>query len=110
MGSPVGKGDFAPYATLATGLGLGWLAVILYIDAFISPAGTGLVYLGTSARLGYALGHAGYLPREVSRISSRGVPFTSIIVAFVVGPICFLPFRPHCQGATHLRLPRSRSD
>ncbi|MCA1695072.1 MAG: APC family permease, partial [Actinobacteria bacterium] len=49
--NPVGKGDFGPYATLATGLGLGWLAVILYIDAFVSPAGTGLIYVGTSARL-----------------------------------------------------------
>lgn len=90
--NPVGKGDFGPYATLATGLGLGWLAAILYIDAFISPAGTGLIYVGTSARLSYALGHAGYVPKPVSRISSRGVPYTSIILAFVVGLICFLPF------------------
>jgi amino acid transporter len=90
--NPVGKGDFGPYATLATGLGLGWLAVILYIDAFVSPAGTGLIYVGTSARLSYALGHAGYVPKGVSQISSRGVPYTSIILAFVVGLICFLPF------------------
>jgi amino acid transporter len=90
--NPVGKGDFGPYATLATGLGLGWLAVILYIDAFISPAGTGLIYVGTSARLSYALGHSGYVPKGVSRISSRGVPYTSIILAFVIGLICFLPF------------------
>ncbi|HEX8934960.1 MAG TPA: APC family permease [Pseudonocardiaceae bacterium] len=90
--NPVGKGDFGPYATLATGLGLGWLAAILYVDAFISPAGTGLIYVGTSARLSYALGHSGYVPEGVSRISSRGVPYTSIILAFVVGLICFLPF------------------
>ena len=90
--NPVGKGDFGPYATLATGLGLGWLAVILYIDAFVSPAGTGLIYVGTAARLSYALGHAGYIPKGVSQISSRGVPYTSIILAFVVGLICFLPF------------------
>jgi amino acid transporter len=90
--NPVGKGDFGPYATLATGLGLGWLAAILYIDAFISPAGTGLIYVGTSARLSYALGHFGYVPKGVSRISSRGVPYTSIILAFAVGLICFLPF------------------
>jgi amino acid transporter len=90
--NPVGEGDFGPYATLATGLGLGWLAVILYIDAFISPAGTGLIYVGVSARLSYALGHAGYVPRGVSRMSSRGVPYTSIILAFIVGLICFLPF------------------
>ncbi len=99
--NPVGKGDFGPYATLATGLGLGWLAVILYVDAFISPAGTGLVYLGVSARLSYALGHAGYVPRGVSRISGRGVPYTSIILSFVVGLICFLPF-PSWQGLVGL--------
>jgi len=90
--NPVGKGDFGPYATLATSLGLGWLAVILYVDAFISPAGTGLVYVGTSARLSYALGHAGYVPKGIARISTRGVPWTSVLLAFVVGLICFLPF------------------
>lgn len=89
---PVARGDFGPYATLVTGLGLGWLTVILYIDAFISPAGTGLIYMGTSARLGYALGHTGYVPKGICRISKRGVPYTSIALAFFVGMICFLPF------------------
>ena len=90
--NPVGKGDFGPYATLATSLGLGWLAVILYIDAFISPAGTGLVYLGTSARLSYALGHSGGIPKSFAKLSARGVPWVSIVLSFVVGLICFLPF------------------
>jgi amino acid transporter len=99
--NPVGTGDFGPYATIATGLGLGWLAAILYLDAFISPAGTGLIYLGTAARLSYALGHAGYVPRGVSRMSSRGVPYVSIILAFVTGLICFLVF-PTWQGLVTL--------
>jgi amino acid transporter len=90
--NPVSKGDFGPYATLATELGLGWLAVILYVDAFISPADTGLIYVGTSARLAYGLGHSGYVPKGVSALSSRGVPYTSIILAFIVGLVCFLPF------------------
>ena len=91
-GAIVGKGDFGPYATIATGLGLGWLAALLYIDAFISPAGTGLVYLGTSSRLSYALGRNGYLPGAVDKVSKRGVPWVSILLAFVVGLIVFLPF------------------
>ncbi len=99
--NPVGNGDVALYATLAAGLGLGWLAVILYIDGFVSPAGAGLVYLGASARLSYALGHAGYVPKGVSRISGRGVPYASIILAFVVGLICFLPF-PSWQSLVSL--------
>ena len=99
--NPVGEGDFGPYATIATTLGLGWLAVILYIDAFISPAGTGLIYVGTSARLSYALGHAGFVPKGISKISARGVPWTSVVLAFVVGLICFLPF-PSWQGLVGL--------
>lgn len=67
---PVGKGDFGPCAALATGLGLGWLAVILYLDAFISPAGTGLIYAGTP----------------------RGVPAFSARTAAVPGDLpCWLP-------------------
>jgi amino acid transporter len=83
--APVGTGDFGPYATIATTLGLGWPAVILYIDAFLSPAGTGLVYVGTSARLSYAMGHAGQVPRSVARVSKRGVPWVSLVISFVVG-------------------------
>jgi amino acid transporter len=87
-----GVQNFGPYATLATAAGLGWLATVLLIDAVISPAGTGLVCLGASSRLSYALGRNGYFPPVISKISKRGVPFTSIIICFVVGILVFLPF------------------
>jgi amino acid transporter len=90
--NPVGKGDFGPYATLALAAGAGWLAVMLYIDAVISPAGTGLVYVATSSRLSYALGRENELPPSLARVSVRGVPVRSILLAFVVGLIAFLPF------------------
>jgi amino acid transporter len=72
--------------------GRGWLTTLLLIDAVISPAGAGLVYIGTSSRLSYALGRNGYFPAAISRISKRGVPFTSIIISFVAGLLFFLPF------------------
>lgn len=90
-GNPVSAGDYGPYATIATTAGAGWLAYILYVDAFISPAGTGLVYVGTSARLSYALGRERSLPGVLSTVR-RGVPFGSILLAFVIGEIAFLPF------------------
>lgn len=90
--NPIAAGDFGPYATLAMGVGAGWLAVTLYIDAFISPAGTGLVYVATSSRLSYAMSADTFLPRVFSRISKRGIPVGSVILTFVVGLICFLPF------------------
>ena len=90
--NPVGKGDFGPYATLAVAAGAGWLAVMLYIDAVISPAGTGLVYVATSSRLSYALGRENELPPSLGKVSRRGLPVRSILLAFVVGLIAFLPF------------------
>lgn len=83
---------FGPYATLATAAGLGWLSTLLIIDAVISPAGTGLVYVGTASRLSYGLGQNRYFPGVISRVSRRGVPFVSICIAFVVGLLTFLPF------------------
>ena len=83
---------FGPYATLATAAGLGWLTTLLIIDAVVSPAGTGLVYIGTSSRLSYGLAQNRYFPPAISRVSKRGVPFVSIVIAFVVGLLVFLPF------------------
>ncbi|UKY51679.1 APC family permease [Streptomyces inhibens] len=89
---PVGEGNFGPYATLATVVGAGWLATILYVDAVISPAGTGLVYMAGAARLSYAMGRERVLPRPLARIGRRRVPVVSILLAFVVGELAFLPF------------------
>ncbi|QUQ72231.1 APC family permease [Kutzneria sp. CA-103260] len=89
---PIAKGDFGPYATLAIAAGAGWLAYILYVDAFVSPAGTGLIYVGTSARLTYALGRDKQIPGVFGKLSVRGVPLWSIVLAFVIGELAFLPF------------------
>ncbi len=84
--------NYGPFAALASGLGLAWLAVILYIDAFVSPAGTGLIYSGSSARVSYALGRNGYIPHAFDKLSEQGVPWVSILFSFAVGMIVFLPF------------------
>jgi amino acid transporter len=90
--NPIGAGDYGPYYTIALAAGAGWLGTILLIDAVISPAGTGLVYLGTSARLSYALGEEEVLPDGLTTVSNRGVPIYSILLAFVIGLLAFLPF------------------
>ncbi|TJZ50422.1 APC family permease [Streptomyces piniterrae] len=91
--NPAGEGNFGPYATIATAIGAGWLATILYVDAVISPAGTGLVYMAGAARLSYAMGRERVLPRSLARVGPRsGVPVVSVLLAFVVGELAFLPF------------------
>ncbi len=89
---PIGAGDYGPYYTLAVSLGAGWLATLLIIDAVVSPAGTGIVYVGTSSRLTYGLGGHEEMPRFFRRTDSRGVPVWAILVAAVVGEFCFAPF------------------
>jgi amino acid transporter len=88
-----GKGAvFGPFAGLATALGLAWLATLLYIDAIVSPGGTGLLYVGTSARLTFGMGRNNYIPQGFARLSSRGVPVLAIAFSFLLGMIVFLPF------------------
>jgi amino acid transporter len=81
-----------PFAEIATVLSIGWLAWILYADAIISPAGTGLIYTTGSSRVSYGLSRNGYVPTAFEWTNSRGVPWVGLIAAFVTGCICFLPF------------------
>jgi amino acid transporter len=87
-----GAGDYGAWYTLALAVGASWLATILIIDAVISPAGTGIVYVGTTARLSYALGEEKEMPSALASTNARKVPVVSILVTFVVGCIMFGPF------------------
>ncbi len=81
-----------PFAGLAGVVGLGWMAVILRIDAFVSPFGTGLIYQTSTSRVGYGLARNRYYPQIFQRTDSRGVPWFSLIVAFLAGLLFLLPF------------------
>jgi amino acid transporter len=81
-----------PFAQLATLVSVGWLAAILYIDAVISPGGTGLIYTTSTSRVAYGLSRNGYVPSAFEQTNRRGVPWFGLVTAFVVGCICFLPF------------------
>jgi amino acid transporter len=85
-------GTFGPYYQLATSVGLGWLGTILIIDAVISPAGTGLVYVSAASRLSYSLAKTRFVPPVFASIDRRGVPWFSIIFGGVFGCVLFLPF------------------
>jgi amino acid transporter len=84
---------YGAWYTLALVLGVGWLAKALLIDAVISPAGTGVVYVGTSARLSYALGEEREMPSALATTNSNGVPVVSILVAAVVGTLALGPYK-----------------
>jgi amino acid transporter len=81
-----------PFAGLAGLAGLAWLAVVLRIDAFVSPFGTGLMYQTSSSRVGYGLGRNRYFPQVFTKVDKNGIPWVSLIVAFVAGLFFLLPF------------------
>jgi amino acid transporter len=83
---------YGPFAGLAATLGLGWLATLLYVDAIVSPGSTGLLYVGTSSRISFALARNRYIPRPFSTLSERGVPLLAIAFSFICGMLIFLPF------------------
>jgi len=84
---------YGAWYTLALAVGAAWLAKVLIIDAVISPAGTGVVYVGAAARLSYALGEEREMPSALSKTNKKGVPVISILVAAVVGCLAFGPFK-----------------
>jgi amino acid transporter len=81
-----------PFAGVAALAGLGFWATILRIDAFVSPFGTGLIYQTTTSRVGYGLARNRYFPQIFQSVNSNGVPWFSLIMAFVFGCFFLLPF------------------
>ncbi len=92
--SPVLKAlDAAPFYSVAKVAGLAWLAFILRLDAFISPSGTGLIYLTSASRISFGLSKNGYIPHAFERNSERTrVPVFGIIVSALIGLLFLLPF------------------
>lgn len=84
-------GDIGPFAGLTAGLGLLWLAKLLYIDAVVSPMGAGLIYVTSTARILYAMSQIGYLPRVLQKLNKQQFPYVAIMVNFALGMLLFLP-------------------
>ena len=87
--SPVVVFPFAGVASLAA---LGWLALLLRIDAFVSPFGTGLIYQTSTSRVGYGLARNRYYPQLFAKVDRNGIPWFSLIIAFLFGLLFLLPF------------------
>jgi amino acid transporter len=81
-----------PFAAVAVFAGVGWLAHILRVDAFISPSGTGLIYTTGTSRISYGLARNRYAPQIFGRVDRNGVPWVGLIGAFLIGLLFLLPF------------------
>ncbi|HVC38022.1 MAG TPA: APC family permease [Gammaproteobacteria bacterium] len=85
-------GMFGPLAAIAVAVGAFWWAVILYVDAFVSPMGTAFIYVTASPRIIMAAGEMGNAPKKVIKLNQYGVPWIGLVVTWIVGVIFFFPF------------------
>lgn len=85
------SGDIGPFVGVATSLGLVVLVRFLYIDAVVSPMGTGMIYTTSTARIIYAMSKNGYLPKILAKLNPEAMPIAAIIFNFAVGMFLFLP-------------------
>lgn len=83
----------SPFAQVATAIGLSWLATLLYADAVISPAGTGNIYLASTARVVYALANNKYLPPVFKKLNEKtAIPFLALLIGGIASVLALLPF------------------
>lgn len=85
-------GKASPLISLLATVGVVWLVSILYLDAIVSPYGTGLLYSASTARVLYAMSRNGFLPKILQHVNHFGVPILAVLVNFIVGMLMFLPF------------------
>ncbi len=85
-------GMFGPLAAIAVAVGAFWWAVILYVDAFVSPMGTAFIYVTASPRIIMAAGEMGNAPKQVIKLNQNGVPWIGLVITWIVGAIFFFPF------------------
>ncbi len=68
-------------------------AIILLIDAWLSPAGTMGVYVGTTARSFYGLARQGYYPSIFGNLHSKfQTPWFSLLITYIIAVLFLLPF------------------
>ncbi|RTK95728.1 MAG: APC family permease [Neisseriaceae bacterium] len=71
----------SPLAQLAILFGMNWVAMVLYVDAAISPSGTGIIFVGSSARIFTGMAQDGQMPKIFGKLHPlHGVSRLSIVV------------------------------
>ncbi|MDF7637046.1 APC family permease [Leuconostocaceae bacterium ESL0958] len=87
--------DFeSPFADLAILMGLNWLSVLLYTDAFVSPFGTGVSFAASTARVLQAMAEDKHIPAFIGKINKKyGMPRMAMITDAVLSMIMVATFR-----------------
>nr|WP_259393951.1 APC family permease [Limosilactobacillus agrestis] len=84
----------SPFADLAIMVGMYWLAVLLYLDAFVSPFGTGVSFVATSGRTLAAMTLNRHIPKWLGKTDGiYGNPRLAYVTNLVIGSLLVTIFR-----------------
>lgn len=83
----------SPFVSLFKFYGVSGLATLVIIGAIISPFACGLVYMGTTSRVTYAMSRMKFLPGAFhSQFNRYGIAYVSLIFTFFLSVLYLLPF------------------
>ncbi|EOB7151886.1 APC family permease [Staphylococcus aureus] len=84
----------SPFADLAILLGINWLAILLYIEAFVSPFGTGVSFVAVTGRVLRAMEKNGHIPKFLGKMNEKyHIPRVAIIFNAIISMIMVTLFR-----------------
>ena len=91
----------SPFADLAVLLGINWLSILLYMDALVSPFGTGVTFVATSSRTLAAMTRNGNVPAWLGRMNRRYmIPRLAMVADLLVAMVLVYFFRDWSKLAT----------
>lgn len=84
----------SPFADMAILLSLNWLAILLYIEAFVSPFGTGVSFVAVTGRVLQAMEQNGHIPKFLGKINKKyQIPRIAIIFNAIISMVMVSLFR-----------------
>lgn len=84
----------APYADLAVAMGMTWLSTVIFVDAVISPSGTGNIYMSGTARTLFAWARNGHFYSIFGKVNKRtGIPRAAMWLTLILAAIWTLPLQ-----------------
>ncbi|HSN18390.1 MAG TPA: APC family permease [Gammaproteobacteria bacterium] len=90
----------SPYAQLALAANINFLAILLYVDAFVSPSGTGSTYTASSSRMLWGMERNGILPKVFGTVHPKyGIPRPAMWLNLAVAFVFFFWFQGWDTGA-----------
>ncbi|WP_051005674.1 APC family permease [Pantoea sp. A4] len=82
-----------PFHDIAIYLGVGWLAILIVMDAIVSPTGCGNIHMNATPRIVYAWSRSGTFFRIFSKVDEEsGIPRPALWLTFALAVFWTLPF------------------